>query len=201
MAQIVVETDLALVSSLDASPGTNTEEARWGSEKGRGHWETARKSSFRRDPQVALGTVQMALKEAGDLGAFTPAGTPLSRNPGSFPEAPNGVLGACIKSSLGLVGNGPFWGLLGVGPWRGCFLATEYVPLIPGGYLDRDFRLFKAEVCPSDSKSQNWVVPRNFTAGSGSNGCNNFPWVGRPPLHPPWLSLKTATISRESIAL
>ena len=72
---------------------------------------------------------------------------------------------------------------------RGCFSATEYVPLIPWGYLERDFRLFKAKVCPSDFVSQDRVVPRNFTVGSGSNGCNNFPTLDRPPLHPPWLLL------------
>ena len=68
---------------------------------------------------------------------------------------------------------------------EGVFSATEYVPLIPWGYLERDFRLFKARVCPSDSDSPDRVVPRNFTAGSGSNGCNNFPTSDRPPPTPP----------------
>ena len=71
----------------------------------------------------------------------------------------------------------------------GCFSATEYGHLIPWGYLERDFRVFEARVCPSDSASRNWVVPRNFIAGSGSNGCNNFPQLDLLPLHPPWLLL------------
>ena len=58
-----------------------------------------------------------------------------------------------------------------------------------GGYLERDFRLFKARGWSSDSARQDRVVPRNFTAGSGSNGCNNFPTLDRLPLHPPWLLL------------
>ena len=48
---------------------------------------------------------------------------------------------------------------------------------------------FSYGVCPSDSASQDQVVPRNFTAGSGSNGCNNFPPLDRPPYTPPWLLL------------
>ena len=76
-----------------------------------------------------------------------------------------------------MIENRSFQGIWGVGPWRGCFSATEYVTLIPGGYLERDFRLFKAKVCLSDSESQDRVVPRNFIAGSGSNVCNNFPTV------------------------
>ena len=80
-------------------------------------------------------------------------------------------------------------GHLGGWPMGGCFSATEYGHLIPWGYLERDFRVFEARVCPSDSASRNWVVPRNFIAGSGSNGCNNFPQLDRLPLHPPWLLL------------
>ena len=58
------------------------------------------------------------------------------------------------------------------------------------GVLRKGFSPFlKLEVCPSDSASRNRVVPRNFTAGSGSNGCNNFPTLDRLPLHPPWLLL------------
>ena len=44
---------------------------------------------------------------------------------------------------------------------------------------------FSYGVCPSDSDSPDRVVPRNFTAGSGSNGCNNFPTGDRPPPSPP----------------
>ena len=80
-------------------------------------------------------------------------------------------------------------GHLGLGPWGGSFSATAYGHLIPYPYLERDFRLFKARVWSSDSTGQDRVVPRNFTVGSGSNGCNNFPPADRPPLHPPWLLL------------
>ena len=118
-----------------------------------------------------------------------PAGTADNRGPWGLPEALNGGLEASIKRTPGLVEKGQFQGFWGVGPWRGCFSATEYGHLIPWGYLERDFRLFKARVCPSDSDSPDRVVPRNFTAGSGSNGCNNFPTGDRLPLHPPWLLL------------
>ena len=94
-----------------------------------------------------------------------PAGTPDTPGPWGLPEALNGGLGASIKRTPGLVENGPFQGLWGVGPWGGVF--------------------FSYGVCPSDSTGQDRVVPRNFTAESGSNGCNNFPTGDRPPLHPP----------------
>ena len=70
----------------------------------------------------------------------------------------------------------------------------EYGHFIPWGYLERDFRLFKAKVWSSDSARQDRVVPRNFTVGSGSNGCNNFPTSDRLPLHPPWLLQQIDTI-------
>ena len=95
------------------------------------------------------------------------AGTPDNRGPRGLPEALNGGLGGSIKRPPGLVENGPFQGLWGVGPLGG---------------------VFSYEVCPSDSASRNRVVPRNFTVGSGSNVCNNFPMGDRPPT-PPWLLL------------
>ena len=72
---------------------------------------------------------------------------------------------------------------------EGVFFSYGVCHFDSGGYLERDFRLFKAKVCLSDSESQDRVVPRNFIAESGSNVCNNFPTVDLPPLHPPWLLL------------
>ena len=53
------------------------------------------------------------------------------------------------------------------------------------GVLRKGFSSFKAKVWSSDSARQDRVVPRNFTVGSGSNGCNNFPTSDRPPYTPP----------------
>ena len=94
-----------------------------------------------------------------------------------------GVLGAVSKGLRGWSKTGHFRAF-GGWPLGGVFSATKYVPLIPWGYLERDFRPFKAKVCPSDSASRNRVVPRNFTVGSGSNVCNNFPMGDRPPYTP-----------------
>ena len=71
----------------------------------------------------------------------------------------------------------------------GVFQLRSMVIFIPWGYLERDFRLFKARVWSSHSARPDRVVPRNFTVGSGSNGCNIFPTLDRLPLHPPWLLL------------
>ena len=67
---------------------------------------------------------------------------PLIPGPGGLPEALNGGLGVSIKRPPGLVENGPFQGLWGVGPWGGCFSAMEYVPLIPWGVLRKGFSAF-----------------------------------------------------------
>ena len=107
----------------------------------------------------------------------------------SVPAAPGDGRGdgrkGVIPGPLVLVENGPFRGW----PMGGSFSATAYGHLIPYPYLERDFRLFRARAWSSHSTGQDRVVPRNFTAGSGSNGCNNFPPADRPPLHPPWLLL------------
>ena len=178
LVPIAVETGRGLVCQPGGQPGDSHGRASLGFQDGSGQRKPARRNASAGTPcTVALGAARRTQQSQnpGKPLCDIPAGTADNRGPGGLPEALNRGLEASIKRPPGLVGNGPFQGFWGVGPWRGCFSATKYVPLIPWGYLERDFRPFKARVCPSDSDSPDRVVPRNFTAGSGSNGCNIFP--------------------------
>ena len=119
------------------------EEPRWDSKTGGGHRKPARRNASAGTPcTVALGAARRTLqsqnpgnpKIRGNRRAIFLL-EPLIPGPWALPKALNGGLGASIKRPPGLVENGPFQGLWGVGPWRGCFSATEYVPLIPWGVL------------------------------------------------------------------
>ena len=67
------------------------------------------------------------LKDCGSHDKKTPAWG-MEREPDPAPGA--GRKGV-ISGHLVLVENGSFWAILGLGPWRGSFSATEYSPLIP----------------------------------------------------------------------
>ena len=145
LVQIAVETGSGLVCQPGGQPGDSHGRAPLGFQDGSGHRKPARRNASAgtpcpeflallpweglgepRNPRTQesqnpgipkSGETQNQGKPSCDI----PAGTPDTRGPRGLPEALNGGLGASIKRPPGLVENGPFQGLWGVGPWVGGF--------------------------------------------------------------------------------
>ena len=153
---------------LAANPETRTEEPRWDSKTGgdignrHGHWKPARRSGFRRNPlNCCLGN---CAENPGNRRAICLL-EPLIPTPWGSSGSPEWGSWSQYQKDSGADRQSVISGHLGGWPMEGVF--------------------FSYGVCPSDSDSPDRVVPRNFTAGSGSNVCNNFPTVDRPPHTPP----------------
>ena len=82
------------------------------------------------------------LKDCGSHDKKTPA-QGMEREPDPAPgDGREGV----SSGHLGMVEKGSVQGIWGVGPWGGLFQLRSMVISFRGGYLERDFRPFRARV-------------------------------------------------------